>query len=417
TVAMGLDGQGARLGETIDQTGVLLGVAHRNRGNARRFIGDSARLGGAVADKGDELTRISGDANSVIGTAARGEGRLAGFADGLADVSLLAAHGFDERGGQLGQAFRSSERTARIIYAQLGLLGDAVRTGNGLLPLYGELTSLEGPEGKNYIRFQGYLPSDPCGLILGLCGPYGGAAGGGGMAARFFRGGRRSGGGSGGGRFGAGAPARLGDSGRASARAGLLVRLVAFVTVTGMLTVVIGMQIARVDTGGGWRVTATFDDASGLMKGDEVKIAGAPVGRVNEVKVVDGKARVGLTVRDSVSVPADTEAAIRWRDAMGRRGVYLMPGRSERKMRPGAHITRTRSVVDGSALIEQLGPLVRSLDAKEVNTVLVSLSQALDGNAENIDRLIADIDVLAASIAKRRAMLKRMLDDYATVTG
>src|SRR5690606_130398 len=62
-------------------------------------------------------------------------------------------------------------------------------------------------------------------------------------------------------------------------------------------------------------------------------------------------------------------------------------------------------------------PLVRGLDAKEVNTVLVSLSQALDGNAENIDRLIADIDVLAASIAKRRAMLKRMLDDYATVTG
>lgn len=237
------------------------------------------------------------------------------------------------------------------------------------------------------------------------------------MAARFFRGGRRSGGGSGGGRFGAGTLARLRGSRQARARAGLLVRLVAFVTVTGMLTVVIGMQIARVDTGGGWRVTATFDDASGLMKGDEVKIAGAPVGRVDEVKVVDGKARVGLTVRDSVSVPADTEAAIRWRDAMGRRVVYLMPGRSERKMRPGAHITRTRSVVDGSALIEQLGPLVRSLDAKEVNTVLVSLSQALDGNAENIDRLIADIDVLAASIAKRRAMLKRMLDDYATVTG
>src|SRR5690606_4134659 len=113
-----------------------------------------------------------------------------------------------------------------------GLLGDAARTGNGLLPLYGELTSLEGPEGKNYIRSQGYLPSDPCGLILGLCGPYGGAAGGGCMAARFFRGGRRSGGGSGGGRFGAGTLARLRGSRQARARAGLLVRLVAFVTIT-----------------------------------------------------------------------------------------------------------------------------------------------------------------------------------------
>ncbi|XRQ12208.1 MCE family protein [Actinomadura welshii] len=213
-----------------------------------------------------------------------------------------------------------------------------------------------------------------------------------------------------------GASKMLGSK-RARARAGLLVRLVSFVTVTGLLTVVIGMQIARVDTEGGWELTATFDDASGLMKGDEVKIAGAPVGRVDEVKVVDGKARVTLTVRDTVQVPADSEAAIRWRDAMGRRVVYLMPGKSPEKMRPGAHITRTRSVVDGSALIEQLGPLVRELDVKEVNTVLVSLSEALDGNAGNIDRLIADIDVLSASIARRRAMLKRMLDDYATVTG
>lgn len=204
---------------------------------------------------------------------------------------------------------------------------------------------------------------------------------------------------------------------RARARAGLLVRLVSFVTVTGVLTLIIGMQIARVDTAGGWQLTATFNDASGLLEGDEVKIAGAPVGRVDEVKVVDGKARVALTVRDSVQLPADSEAAIRWRDAMGRRVVYLLPGKSPQKMRPDAHIARTRSVVDGSALIEQLGPLVRSLDAKQVNTVLVSLSQALDGNAGNIDRLIADIDLLSATIARRRAMLKQMLGDYATVTG
>src|SRR5690606_40403701 len=112
--------------------------------------------------------------------------------------------------------------------------------------------------------------------------------------------------GSGGGRLGAGTLAPLRGSRQARARAGLLVRLVAFVTVTGMLTVVIGMQIARVDTGGGWRVTATFDDASGLMKGDEVKIAGAPVGRVNEVRVVAGKARARPTGRDPEYATADS---------------------------------------------------------------------------------------------------------------
>ncbi|NKZ02852.1 MlaD family protein [Actinomadura latina] len=173
TVATGLEGQGARLRETIDQTGILLNVAYRNRANARTFIGDTADLSGAVSDKGDEIVAISQDTNAIIGTAARGRGRLAGFAGGLSDVSLLVAHGFDRRGGQLGEMFRSSERTALIIYAQLGLVGDAVRTGNRLLPLYGELTSLKGPGGKNYLRSQGYLPTDPCGLLIGLCGPGG----------------------------------------------------------------------------------------------------------------------------------------------------------------------------------------------------------------------------------------------------
>ncbi|GAA1809558.1 MlaD family protein [Actinomadura chokoriensis] len=178
TVATGLEGQGARLRETIDQTGILLDVAYKNRANARRFIRDAATLSGAVSGKGDELVAIAGDANALIGTAARGRGRLAGFADGLSDVSLLVSHGFDKRGGQLGEAFRSSERTAWIIYSQLGLVGDAVRTGNTLLPLYGELTSMKGTGGKNYIRTQGYLPTDPCQLLLGVCGPYGGTTGG-----------------------------------------------------------------------------------------------------------------------------------------------------------------------------------------------------------------------------------------------
>lgn len=203
---------------------------------------------------------------------------------------------------------------------------------------------------------------------------------------------------------------------RGRARAATLAKLGLFVLVTGLLTTFIGMQIARVSVGGGWSLTATFTDVSGLTTGDEVKIAGAPVGRVDEIEVVDGRARVRMTVRDSVRVPADTEAAVRWRDAMGRRVVYLIPGTSHERMRPGAHITRTRSVVDGGALLDQLAPLTRSIDPKKVNQVLVSLAQALDGNAGGIDRLIVDVDRLSSTIAARRARLSQMLEDYATIT-
>ncbi|SEG08867.1 phospholipid/cholesterol/gamma-HCH transport system substrate-binding protein [Thermomonospora echinospora] len=205
-------------------------------------------------------------------------------------------------------------------------------------------------------------------------------------------------------------------SARGRARAALMVRLAAFVTVTGLLTVYIGAQIARVSLEEGWSLTATFDDASGLEPGDQVKIAGTPVGRVDELRIVDGRARVHLTVNASVTVPADSEAAIRWRDAMGRRVVYLIPGTSPAPMRPGAHITRTRSVVDAGALVDQLAPLTRSIDPTQVNQVLVSLSQALDGNADELDRLLVNVEELSSTIAARRATLRQMLADYATVT-
>jgi phospholipid/cholesterol/gamma-HCH transport system substrate-binding protein len=209
---------------------------------------------------------------------------------------------------------------------------------------------------------------------------------------------------------------RLWNNARGRARTGLLARLVLFVLVTGLLTAFIGLQIARVGVGGGWHLTATFDDVSGLTTGDQVKIAGAPVGRVDGIRVVDGRARVRMTVRESVRVPADSEAAVRWRDAMGRRVIYLIPGTSPERMRTGAHITRTRSVVDGGALLDQLAPLTRSVDPTKVNQVLVSLAQALDGNAGSIDRLIVDVDRLSSTIAARRARLGQMLKDYATVT-
>ncbi|MFC5751438.1 MCE family protein [Actinomadura rugatobispora] len=211
--------------------------------------------------------------------------------------------------------------------------------------------------------------------------------------------------------------ARLsGLSAQGRARLALTVRVTAFVAVTGLLTAFIGAQIARVSFEDGRSLTATFDDASGLAVGDQVKIAGAPVGRVEGLRIVGGRARVELSLSASVTVPSDSEAAIRWRDAMGRRVVYLIPGTAPTPMRPGAHITRTRSVVDAGALVDQLAPLTRSIDPGQVNQVLVSLAQALDGNAGELDRLVVGVDRLSSTIAARRGTLRQMLADYATIT-
>ncbi|GAA3156767.1 hypothetical protein GCM10010466_54500 [Planomonospora alba] len=195
-----------------------------------------------------------------------------------------------------------------------------------------------------------------------------------------------------------------------------LAKLSVFLVVTVTLTVVIGAEIARVGGGGTYRLVAVFDDVSGLRTGDEVKIAGAPVGRVDAIEVVGGRAEVTLGVQDSVRVPSDSAAAVRWRDTIGRRVVYLEPGTARDVLADGARVRRTSSVVDIGDLVNDLGPLTRSLDPEQINRLLTAAGEALDGNQENIPRLVEDLGALTSTVAERKEIIKGLLEDYATVT-
>ncbi len=209
----------------------------------------------------------------------------------------------------------------------------------------------------------------------------------------------------------------MSGSERTRQRRSTFLKLSVFFALTGTLTFLIGTQIARISFGGGYRLVAVFDDATGLINGDVVKIAGAPVGQVDSIKVEKGKAVVAMTIQEKYRVPADSEVAIRWRNAVGQRVVYVIPGTSQQKIEDGARISRTRSVVDIGELVDELAPLARSLNPEQLNQILTSIYLALDGNKQNVTQLISDVDQLASTIAARRTTLSRLLEDYTTVTG
>src|SRR5512139_3646976 len=96
-----------------------------------------------------------------------------------------------------------------------------------------------------------------------------------------------------------------GKTGRGPDR-GSLVRFVLFALVTGALTVAIGAQILGTGLKDRYRLTATFDDVTGLLTGDHVKVAGAQVGRVDKIEVRHGRAMVTMSVDKSVRIPEDS---------------------------------------------------------------------------------------------------------------
>ncbi|MGH3388113.1 MAG: MCE family protein [Actinomadura sp.] len=197
---------------------------------------------------------------------------------------------------------------------------------------------------------------------------------------------------------------------------GALVRFFLFAVVTSLLTAFIGAQIVGNSWDERYELVGTFDDVTGLLDGDMVKIAGTPVGRVSGVKVVDGRAEVKIEVDRGIRIPDDSTMAIRWRNMIGQRMIYLEPGRSRAMLDDGARVKRTRSVVDLSEIVNNLGPLTRNLDPAQLNQVLNAFAKTLDGNANNINLMIANLDGLTQTFAARSTTIDQMVRDYTTVS-
>ncbi|MDX6744880.1 MCE family protein [Actinocorallia sp. A-T 12471] len=212
-------------------------------------------------------------------------------------------------------------------------------------------------------------------------------------------------------------PKGLPSDARARLRLSSLVQVIVFLLVTGVLTAFISAQIVRLGFGETYRLTAVFADASGLRSGDKVKIAGTPVGQVGDIRVVGGKAEVELKVETAHRVPRDSEAAIRWRDAVGQRIVYLVPGSDPAMLGDGDSVARTRSVVDVGDLINRLEPLARGLEPDQVNAVLAAIYTAMDGTEADAVALLANIERLSDTLDGRKQTLEGLLADFSTVSG
>src|SRR5438067_12577194 len=120
----------------------------------------------------------------------------------------------------------------------------------------------------------------------------------------------------------------------------LIVKLAGFVAVRAVFTAYLAFTIGTTHPfRHTYHLTATFNDATGLLRDDNVKIAGVVVGKVSSVKVRDGRADVGFAVRKSVKLPSDSRAAIRWRNLIGQRYVYLYPGEASTMLRSGDRVT------------------------------------------------------------------------------
>ena len=195
------------------------------------------------------------------------------------------------------------------------------------------------------------------------------------------------------------------------------VRLVVFAVVSGVLTWWIAGEITGADPDDGFTLAASFDDVAGLYSGDDVRLAGIPIGRVSDIEVVDGTAEVRFVVDSDVEVPSDSTVAVRWRNLIGQRFLSIEPGDDTTMLGDGDTVPESDDVVDLGRVVNQLSPLAQAVGPEQVNRILTALVTAFEGNEGNYDALLADLGSLSDVLAEREGQLGQMLADYDTITG
>ncbi|MFG3422633.1 MCE family protein [Micromonospora sp. NPDC049460] len=197
-----------------------------------------------------------------------------------------------------------------------------------------------------------------------------------------------------------------------------LVKLAVFAAVTLLLTGLLAQTLGAFPTDG---VTyrARFTDATGLLPGDDVRIAGVRVGRVSDIRVVDDTvAEVSFTVRDEVPLATSVRAKIRYRNLVGQRYLALAEGPGDRRpLRPDGLIPvgQTTPALDLTVLFNGFRPLFTALDPADVNKLAYEIIQVLQGEGGTVASLLRRTASLTNTLADRDAVIGRVITNLNTV--
>lgn len=169
----------------------------------------------------------------------------------------------------------------------------------------------------------------------------------------------------------------------------------------------------------GRRVTARFDDASGVERRTDVLIAGVRVGEVEAVDLEAGRARLTLRIEDEVTrIPLDSTVAVRSRGLLGERVVEITPGSAARLAADGDTLTHTQDPPDLDQLLDSVALISEDLQEVSRSLRLVlggpSGEQYLAGIVQDLQRIAAGLRGVLEENDERFARVMINLDSFSS---
>ena len=193
------------------------------------------------------------------------------------------------------------------------------------------------------------------------------------------------------------------------------VKLIIFVVVTTLATGLLVLTIGNVSFGGSRTYKAEFSDATGVVKGDDIRIAGVKVGTVQDVEISNRtRALVTFTVADTSTITGATHATIRYRNLVGQRYISLTQEVGSAEVLDEGDtipVERTAPALDLTVLFNGFKPLFQALSPSDLNQFSYEIIQVFQGEGGTLESLLGHTASVTQTLAARDEVIGDLIDN------
>jgi ABC-type transporter Mla subunit MlaD len=199
-----------------------------------------------------------------------------------------------------------------------------------------------------------------------------------------------------------------------------------------VMVTALALSLGKIPLGGGKRILRVqFESVGGISKNTLVKYAGAPVGRVEDIRVLKLKEQTrgekgALCVELSLSVPGDLElgsdllVAVKQEGLLGSKYVALVPGAVDAAPLDDKQILVGESSIElgdlagpGKAMMAELTPTAKNLKeiTAKLNDRLPTILENVDGVLKGGNNLLA-----AAKTPEGKEQIRKLLSNLRVIS-
>ena len=163
-------------------------------------------------------------------------------------------------------------------------------------------------------------------------------------------------------------------------------------------------------------IKARFNSAGDLKVGDPVKLAGVDIGRVQAIRIADGKVEVSMTVEPAAGVRTDSKASIKFTGMMGQNFMAIDFGSPASPVASTGALLESREQPDLAAIMSKLESaadgmqnMTKSFSGEEFTKLLGPMTDMIKDNQPRIASILSNLDSVTTGINKGEGTLGRLL--------